>query len=58
MIWFDRLFRYFNKDMYLPIRCNAQQYNMIFNGSCNCDCKNFCKFPKKTTLVTSKILLK
>lgn len=58
MIFFDRIARFFKKDIYLPNRCNAKEYNIYFKRHKCCDCKNFCKYPKQNTPATIKIQTK
>ncbi len=41
MIFIDRLLRHLAKDIMLPLRCYAKQ----FEPKCRCDCKLFCKKP-------------
>ena len=38
----DRILRYFNKDIMLPIRCYASKKQM-FDLKHRCDCRMFCK---------------
>ena len=55
MIWWNRIMRYLNNDIHLPTKCNAKEYNIYFNKGYSCDCKIFCKFPKRNTLSIIKI---
>lgn len=41
MIFIDRIFRYFSKDIHLPLRCYANKKQM-FNPKYKCDCRLFC----------------
>ena len=55
MIWWNRITRYLNNDMYLPTKCNSKEYNIYFYKGCSCDCKIFCKYPKRNTLSIIKM---
>lgn len=41
MIFIDRIFRYFAKDIFLPNRCYASKKQMFAPNS-RCDCHIFC----------------
>ena len=42
-IFWTRIGRIFNKDVYLPSRCYAEFYKVSKNDIC--DCKVWCKYP-------------
>lgn len=45
MIFITRFLRIINRDIYVPEKCNAKYYNILFKKNCYCDCKSFCKYP-------------
>jgi hypothetical protein len=55
MILIDRIVRYLKNDIFLPNNCNAKEYNRTFTKCDKCDCKIFCKFPKKDNYAVIKL---
>ena len=45
-VFLSRMERIQAKDLFLPIRCYAQNYLTAYTDlECECDCTVFCKFP-------------
>lgn len=55
MILIDQIVRFLSNDIYLPKTCNANEHKCMLKQKEHCNCKVFCKFPKRDMYAIIKI---